>query len=231
MSRAGGIGGGLLDFTGGAALGTALGGSPARGLPGRASQAGCAEPSASRARDAPCAAGRAAPAVAGLLRGAAAGVPGRPGQVRDAPRALQRAGEPRAPARRGRRGRALPVTRHGRTRHPHGSAAQSRGGPARGAVPRAVSRDAINNPRQVRHALRYVLLNGGIHAARSGALLAPHEAATVDPCSSAACFDGWRTKPRVIEPWGPASRAGRARPHLAADPPAGSAGDSSSPSA
>ena len=66
---------------------------------------------------------------------------------------------------------------------------------------------AINNPRQARHVLRYVLLNGGIHAGRTRERpAAPARGpATLDPCSSAACFDGWTIKPRIIEPWGPAS--------------------------
>ena len=65
----------------------------------------------------------------------------------------------------------------------------------------------IGNPRQVRHALRYVLLNSGIHAARGRehSVAKPRGPATVDPCSSAACFDGWRNTPRVVEPWGPAT--------------------------
>ncbi len=63
----------------------------------------------------------------------------------------------------------------------------------------------IDNPRQVRHALRYVLLNGGIHATRGREqpVANTRGPATVDPCSSAPCFDGWRTTQRVIEPWGP----------------------------
>ena len=60
----------------------------------------------------------------------------------------------------------------------------------------------IDNPRQARHALRYVLLNGGIHATRRRPAAPPRGPLTVDPCSSAPCFEGWLTAPNVIEPWG-----------------------------
>ena len=44
---------------------------------------------------------------------------------------------------------------------------------------------ALTNPRQVRNALAYVLLNARHHApSRAGAL-------ALDPCSSSPCFDGW----------------------------------------
>ena len=61
----------------------------------------------------------------------------------------------------------------------------------------------IKCPRQVRNCLRYVLLNAGIHARRASDTGPARPSAVLDPCSSAACFDGWRTKPKVIEPWGP----------------------------
>jgi REP element-mobilizing transposase RayT len=54
----------------------------------------------------------------------------------------------------------------------------------------------LTSPRQVRHALGYVLCNARKHAAappiRSGAA-----ASWVDPCSSARAFDGWCREVRV----------------------------------
>jgi REP element-mobilizing transposase RayT len=49
----------------------------------------------------------------------------------------------------------------------------------------------LETPREVRNALRYVLLNGRRHAAkgRGGALSG---AVRIDPASSGAWFDGWR---------------------------------------
>jgi REP element-mobilizing transposase RayT len=43
----------------------------------------------------------------------------------------------------------------------------------------------LTTPRQVRHALRYVLLNARKHG------LAPSRRRWLDPCSSASAFDGW----------------------------------------
>lgn len=45
---------------------------------------------------------------------------------------------------------------------------------------------ALKTPREVRHALRYVLLNASRHAS--------HRFARLDPASSARWFDGWRTE-------------------------------------
>lgn len=45
----------------------------------------------------------------------------------------------------------------------------------------------LRTPRQVRHALAYVLCNGRKHG-----VVAPGE--RFDPCSSAAAFDGWRAE-------------------------------------
>jgi REP element-mobilizing transposase RayT len=62
-------------------------------------------------------------------------------------------------------------------------------------------------PRQVRNALRYVLLNGSVHRLRvrpgRGGGAGP---VGLDPCSSAAVFDGWLPGVSIdaLEPWGPA---------------------------
>lgn len=53
-------------------------------------------------------------------------------------------------------------------------------------------------PRQVRNALRYVLLNAAKHG------VAPNERGWLDPCSSAAVFDGWSIE---ITPLGPGALA------------------------
>ncbi|HVT07159.1 MAG TPA: transposase [Polyangia bacterium] len=55
----------------------------------------------------------------------------------------------------------------------------------------------LTSPREVRHALRYVLLNSRKHGRQTQPL---------DPCSSARWFDGWRDHDPVVD--------------LAADPPA-----------
>src|SRR5690242_18490069 len=49
--------------------------------------------------------------------------------------------------------------------------------------------ELLPTPRQVRNALRYVLLNARRHAARSGAVLG--KIVRLDPASSARWFDGW----------------------------------------
>jgi REP element-mobilizing transposase RayT len=48
----------------------------------------------------------------------------------------------------------------------------------------------LETPREVRNALRYVLLNGRHHAAKGRGVLAG--AVRIDPASSGAWFDGWR---------------------------------------
>jgi hypothetical protein len=48
---------------------------------------------------------------------------------------------------------------------------------------------ALRTPREVRHALVYVLMNFRKHRAVG---------AELDPCSSAAWFDGWRTSPVAL---------------------------------
>jgi hypothetical protein len=50
----------------------------------------------------------------------------------------------------------------------------------------------LKTPREVRGALRYVLLNARRHAGRAAARL--REAVRLDPASSAKWFDGWRRK-------------------------------------
>ncbi len=49
---------------------------------------------------------------------------------------------------------------------------------------------ALRTPREVRHALAYVLLNERRHLARERGLSLPPW--YFDPCSSAVEFDGWR---------------------------------------
>jgi len=56
----------------------------------------------------------------------------------------------------------------------------------------------LTNPRQVRNALRYVLLNARHHMADNGAFLGE---TWFDPCSSAAWFKGWRTGIPLDEAW------------------------------
>ena len=56
----------------------------------------------------------------------------------------------------------------------------------------------LRTPKEVRHVLRYVLLNARDHAAERGERLSRP---WIDPCSSAVWFDGWRQPPQVDEPW------------------------------
>ncbi|HEU0033017.1 MAG TPA: transposase [Kofleriaceae bacterium] len=57
---------------------------------------------------------------------------------------------------------------------------------------------ALKTPREVHHALRYVLLNWRHHLAERGESLPPD---WVDPYSSAMWFDGWSHELPVDEPW------------------------------
>ena len=57
---------------------------------------------------------------------------------------------------------------------------------------------ALRTPREVRNAIRYVLLNGRHHAAERGQVLAR---GWIDPYSSALWFDGWRAAIRTDAPW------------------------------
>jgi REP element-mobilizing transposase RayT len=61
-------------------------------------------------------------------------------------------------------------------------------------------------PRQVRNALRYVLLNGPVHRSRIRPARRASGPVGLDPCSSGAVFDGWRPGVPIDapEPWGPA---------------------------
>jgi REP element-mobilizing transposase RayT len=54
----------------------------------------------------------------------------------------------------------------------------------------------LKTPREVRNALRYVLLNRKHHAAER-----QFSRAWIDPCSSAAWFGGWAQPVRADEPW------------------------------
>lgn len=56
----------------------------------------------------------------------------------------------------------------------------------------------LRTPREVRNAVRYVLLNGRHRAAERGQVLA---CGWVDPYSSALWFDGWREAIRTEPPW------------------------------
>jgi REP element-mobilizing transposase RayT len=66
----------------------------------------------------------------------------------------------------------------------------------------------LNSPREVRNALRYVLLNRRHHAAEKRVERAPATTQAprfsrywIDPWSSAAWFDGWAQPIRFDEPW------------------------------
>jgi len=65
--------------------------------------------------------------------------------------------------------------------------------------------ELLPTPRQVRNALRYVLLNARRHAARAGATV--EKSVQLDPASSAHWFDGWSRSTL------PASRHGPGPPH------------------
>ena len=56
----------------------------------------------------------------------------------------------------------------------------------------------LRTPREVRAAIRYVLLNARHHAAERGERLSR---GWVDPFSSAPWFDGWNGTMRVDQPW------------------------------
>ncbi len=57
---------------------------------------------------------------------------------------------------------------------------------------------ALRSPTEVRHAVRYVLLNQRHHIARGGAR---PSGSVLDPYSSATWFDGWKSPVRAHEPW------------------------------
>ncbi len=57
---------------------------------------------------------------------------------------------------------------------------------------------SLRTPTEVRHAVRYVLLNQRHHIARSGAR---PSGSVLDPYSSAVWFDGWKSPIRAYEPW------------------------------
>ena len=56
----------------------------------------------------------------------------------------------------------------------------------------------LRTPREVRNAVRYVLLNGRHHATERSEVLSP---GWVDPYSSALWFDGWKSAIRTDAPW------------------------------
>jgi REP-associated tyrosine transposase len=55
----------------------------------------------------------------------------------------------------------------------------------------------LPSPKEVRNALRYVLLNSRRHAAKAKAALAGH--VRLDPASSARWFNGWRCDKVTVE--------------------------------
>jgi len=55
---------------------------------------------------------------------------------------------------------------------------------------------ALKTPREVRNAIRYVLLNRKHHAGEQR-----FTRTWIDPCSSAAWFTGWAQPVRTDEPW------------------------------
>jgi REP element-mobilizing transposase RayT len=57
---------------------------------------------------------------------------------------------------------------------------------------------SLRTPREVRNAIRYVLLNARHHAAEGGVRLSR---GWLDPFSSALWFDGWRDAIRTDAPW------------------------------
>lgn len=57
---------------------------------------------------------------------------------------------------------------------------------------------ALRSPREVRNAIRYVLLNARHHAFDRGER---RDRGWVDPYSSAPWFDGWHDRPRLDVPW------------------------------
>ena len=64
--------------------------------------------------------------------------------------------------------------------------------------------EALPTPRQVRHALRYVLLNRQRH---NGGIRVRFVGGEVDPCSSGAVFDGWARAVSFEERAGPETTA------------------------
>ena len=57
---------------------------------------------------------------------------------------------------------------------------------------------SLCTPTEVRHAVRYVVLNQRHHIARGGSR---PSGSVLDPYSSAAWFDGWKSPVRAHEPW------------------------------
>jgi REP element-mobilizing transposase RayT len=57
---------------------------------------------------------------------------------------------------------------------------------------------SLRTPTDVRHAIRYVLLNHRHHRAQAGER---SSGSVLDPYSSAAWFKGWKSRPRADEPW------------------------------
>ena len=57
---------------------------------------------------------------------------------------------------------------------------------------------ALKHPKEVRHAVAYVLLNAKKHGKKlRGYSLIPK--GVVDPCSSGAWFDGWASQPCIMD--------------------------------
>ncbi len=65
----------------------------------------------------------------------------------------------------------------------------------------------LPTPKEVRNALRYVLLNARRHAAKAAAVAT--KAVRLDPASSARWFEGWKRKALVTDDAEPAARPAR----------------------
>lgn len=72
----------------------------------------------------------------------------------------------------------------------------------------------LRTPREVRNALRYVLLNARKHAAATAHTAKRMLEVVLDPASSARWFDGWKTASRMV-PSAPDAAAGREKPAVA----------------
>jgi REP element-mobilizing transposase RayT len=57
---------------------------------------------------------------------------------------------------------------------------------------------SLKTPTEVRNAIRYVVLNQRHHIARGGRR---PSGSVLDGYSSAAWFDGWKSRPQAFEPW------------------------------
>lgn len=70
----------------------------------------------------------------------------------------------------------------------------------------------LRTPREVRNALRYVLLNARRHAATAVRKASGAVATLLDPASSARWFDGWKTQRKSFPSAEPSAAADQPRP-------------------